>query len=115
MVGGLLECDGLVHSVSEAPINGPGHLLDDPSHLRPVVIKPVGRILEVSDSKPTLGYTRKVRKVPLTLVAQCSATPATVPATPPCSATPFQTQISVRHLPGMGGGGATPKSLGGVA
>ena len=36
------------------------------------------------------------------LVAQCSATPATVPATPPCSATPFQTQISVRHLPGMG-------------
>ena len=40
-----------------------------------------------------------------TLVAQCSATPATVPATPPCSATPFQTQISVRHLPGMGGGG----------
>ena len=40
----------------------------------------------------------------LTLVAQCSATPATVAATPPCSATPFQTQISVRHLPGMGGG-----------
>ena len=38
------------------------------------------------------------------LVAQCSATPATVPATPPCSATPFQTQISVRHLPGMEGG-----------
>ena len=26
-----------------------------------------------------------------TLVAQCSATPATVAATPPCSATPFQT------------------------
>ena len=51
------------------------------------------------------------------LVAQCSATPATVPATPPCSATPFQTQISVRHLPGMGGGGkgATPKFSGGVA
>ena len=40
----------------------------------------------------------------LTLVAQCSATPATVAATPPCSATPFQTQISVRHLPGQGGG-----------
>ena len=50
------------------------------------------------------------------LVAQCSATPATVATTPPCSATPFQTQISVRHLPGMGGGeGATPKFLGGVA
>ena len=39
------------------------------------------------------------------LVAQCSATPATVAATPPCSATPFQTQISVRHLPAHGGGG----------
>ena len=37
------------------------------------------------------------------LVAQCSATPATVAATPPCSATPFQTQISVRHLPAQGG------------
>ena len=37
------------------------------------------------------------------LVAQCSATPATVAATPPCSATPFQTQISVRHLRGQGG------------
>ena len=48
------------------------------------------------------------------LVAQCSATPATVAATPPCSATPFQTQISVRHLPAHGGGGATPKYLGGV-
>ena len=39
-----------------------------------------------------------------TLVAQCSPTPATVAATPPCSATPFQTQISVRHLPAQGGG-----------
>ena len=38
------------------------------------------------------------------LVAQCSATPATVAATPSCSATPFQTQISVRHLPAQGGG-----------
>ena len=41
---------------------------------------------------------------PVSLVAQCSATPATVAATPPCSATPFQTQISVRHLPARGGG-----------
>ena len=49
------------------------------------------------------------------LVAQCSATPATVAATPPCGATPFQTQISVRHLPAQRGGGATPKFLGGVA
>ena len=40
----------------------------------------------------------------LNLVAQCSATPATVAATPPGSATPFQTQISVRHLPAQGGG-----------
>ena len=37
------------------------------------------------------------------LVAQCSATPTTVAATPPCSATPFRTQVSVRHLPGQGG------------
>ena len=37
------------------------------------------------------------------LVAQCSATPATVAATPPCSATLLQTQISVRHLPAQGG------------
>ena len=50
------------------------------------------------------------------LIAQCSATPATVAATPPCSATPFQAQISVRHLPAhRGEGGATPKFLGGVA
>ena len=40
------------------------------------------------------------------LVAQCSGTPATVAATPPCSATAFQTQISVRHFPGQGWGGA---------
>ena len=49
-------------------------------------------------------------------VAQCSATPATVAATPPCSATPFQTPKfrcdTSRH---RGGGGATPKFLGGVA
>ena len=44
------------------------------------------------------------RNLPQILVAQCSATPATVAATPPCSATPFQTQISVRQLPGQGGG-----------
>ena len=44
-----------------------------------------------------LGRQKKV------LVAQWSATPATVAATPPCSATPFQTQISVRHLPAQGG------------
>ena len=43
-------------------------------------------------------------RVPLLwLVAQCSATPATVAATPLCSATPLQTQISVRHLPAQGG------------
>ena len=67
---------------------------------------------------PTLCWVRAVSG-PFpeeNLVAQCSATPATVAATPPCSATPFQTQISVRHLPGHGGGqGATPKFLRGVA
>ena len=52
-----------------------------------------------STGKPPLSVGN-----PTILVAQCSATPATVPAKPPCSATPFQTQISVRHLPGMGGG-----------
>ena len=31
------------------------------------------------------------------LVAQCSATPASVAATPPCSATPLQRQLGVRH------------------
>ena len=31
------------------------------------------------------------------LVAQRSATPASVAATPPCSATPFQRQLDVRH------------------
>ena len=31
------------------------------------------------------------------LVARCSATPASVAATPPCSATPFQRQLDVRH------------------
>ena len=39
-----------------------------------------------------------------TFGAQSSATPATVAATPPCGATPFQTQISVLHLPAQGGG-----------
>ena len=54
------------------------------------------------------GLTRNLGPLwqpPGPLVAQCSATPATVAATPPCSATPFQTQISVRHLPAQGGGG----------
>ena len=31
------------------------------------------------------------------IVAQCSATPASAAATPPCSATPFQRQLDVRH------------------
>ena len=51
----------------------------------------------------------------LYLVAQCSATPATVAATPPCSATPFQTEISVRHLPEPGGGRCDTKIFRGVA
>ena len=48
------------------------------------------------------------------LVAQCSATPATVAATPPCSATPFQTQISVRHLLAHRGGGVRHQNFLGV-
>ena len=35
--------------------------------------------------------------LPWSLVAQCSATPASVAATPPCSATPFQRRLDVRH------------------
>ena len=31
------------------------------------------------------------------LVAQCSATPASVAATPPCSATTFQRQLDMRY------------------
>ena len=34
---------------------------------------------------------------PSGLDAQCSATPASVAATPPCSATPLQRQLDVRH------------------
>ena len=60
------------------------------------------RFLKLRTSKP-LGEPLTRKKAYSALVAQCSATPATVAATPPCSATPFQTQLSVRHLPGMGG------------
>ena len=46
----------------------------------------------------------------------CRGPLGTVAATPTCSATPFQTQISVRHLPAQGrGGGATPKFFGGCS
>ena len=55
-------------------------------------------------------------KIHASLVAQCSATPATVPATPPCSATPFQTtKFRCDTSREWGGKGATPKFLGGVA
>ena len=44
--------------------------------------------------------------VRLTLVAQCSATPATVAATPPCSATPLISDPNFGATPpGTGGGG----------
>ena len=56
-----------------------------------------------------------IRQFARTLVAQCSATPATVAATPPCSATPFQTQISVRHLPAQGGGRCDTKTFRGCS
>ena len=60
-------------------------------------------LLKTWDEKPQSGFSAKGCTM-VDLVAQCSATPATVAATPPCSATPFQTQLSVRNLPGMGGG-----------
>ena len=57
----------------------------------------------VSTKKDWLAW-EVLMSYPRSLVAQCSATPAIAAATPPCSATPFQTQISVRHLPAQGGG-----------
>ena len=38
-----------------------------------------------------------VRKSLQNIVAQCSAKPASVAATPPCSATPLQRELDVRH------------------
>ena len=53
---------------------------------------------------------------PKGLVAQCSATPASVAATPPCSATPFQRHLDVRHSWQFEGAtGATGPLKGGVA
>ena len=68
-----------------------------------------------SQNKLWGGDSRVSQIAPKTLVAQCSATPATVSATPLCSATPFQTQISVRHLPGQGGARCDTKIFRGVA
>ena len=44
-----------------------------------------------------MGVSRTVAVQPTTIDAQQSATPASVAATPPCSATPFQRQLDVRH------------------
>ena len=57
-------------------------------------------LCHLATSRPLIFQQKEAVLSPcnFALVAQCSATPATVPATPPCSATPFQTQISVRHL-----------------
>ena len=52
--------------------------------------------------------TNNTGKFRPSIVAQCSATPATVAATPPCSATPFQTQIRC-DTSGAGGGGCDTK------
>ena len=52
------------------------------------------------------------------LVAQCSATPTTVAATPPCSVSHLFRPPNFGATPpgtGGGGGGAIPKFLGGVA
>ena len=46
---------------------------------------------------PHILQQLKSSKNLLIIVAQCSATPASVAATPPCSATPFQRQLDVRH------------------
>ena len=56
--------------------------------------KPVFSQVGIARSQPE---TSKVPNVVRSLVAQCSATPASVAATPPCSATPFQRQLDVRH------------------
>ena len=45
----------------------------------------------------TICRGRHAKQPPEILVAQCSATPASVAATPPCRATPFQRQLDVRH------------------
>ena len=38
-----------------------GEHLGSPSHLRPVILKPVSRMFEISDSKPDTGKMRKMR------------------------------------------------------
>ena len=99
-----------VHRI-DAPISGPRIADKNFADTRIFLIKSDSKgdyFYPQSDSKVTLGghwvtfeslyEKRKESLFSLFLVAQCSATPATV------AATPFQTQISVRHLPAHGGG-----------
>ena len=77
------------------------------------------RFLSFTHKNPVLSFffqRKQGIRIPVEpLVAQCSATPAIVAATPPCSATPFQTQISVRHLLARGGGRCDTKSFRGCS
>ena len=45
---------------------------NDPCHLRPVTIKPVGRIFRTQRFEPDTGKMRKMRTAPLTLQKQGS-------------------------------------------
>ena len=54
-------------------------------------------VVEIHRSMPRQYLEKIVNYYTVVLVAQCSATPASVAATPPCSATPFQRQLGVRH------------------
>ena len=80
-----------------------------PCAVRPVFARVVGT-LGVADPRicskgheeeqmPRQGHTLRLldEAWEAGLGAQCSATPASVAATPPCSATPFQRQLDVRH------------------
>ena len=61
----IIVCSERGKGESEALGGGGGGLVfysPDPGHLRPVIIKLVGRIFEISDSNPK---KRKMRKVPL--------------------------------------------------
>ena len=49
-------------SLSTPPLKNSVHTYEQPGHLRPVILKPVGRIFEISDSKPIRGKRGKCGK-----------------------------------------------------
>ena len=55
-------------------------------------LKNAPNCLQVLSALPALPIRN-----PRLRLAQCSATPASVAATPPCSATPLQRQLDARH------------------